>query len=87
MGSNSVLFITAAAFLVLMALIILAKPLAALLKFLMRSAAGAVLILLCDLILKPAGIYIGLNALTVFFTGLLGIPGIFTLMLINKLVP
>ncbi|MCI1930189.1 MAG: pro-sigmaK processing inhibitor BofA family protein [Clostridia bacterium] len=86
MGSTSMMFVITAAFLVLMAIIILAGPMAALLKFLLRSAVGGVMIVVADLLLKPVGIYIGLNALTVFFVGLLGIPGFFTLILIHKLL-
>ena len=86
MGSTSIMFVITAAFLILMAVIILAGPVAALLKFVLRSAVGGVMIVVIDMLLKPIGIYVGLNALTVFFVGLLGMPGLCTLILIHKLL-
>lgn len=80
------MFVITAAFLILMAIIILAKPMAAVIKFILRSAVGGVFIVVADILLKPIGIYIGLNALTVFFVGLLGLPGFCTLILVHKLL-
>ena len=62
----------------LMTLIILSKPI----KFLLKTVVNAGAILL----LHTIGFPIGINYMTVLFTGLLGIPGIAGLLLLCVLL-
>lgn len=62
----------------LMTLIILSKPIKLLLKIVINAAIGCVAIT----ILHSMGLPIGINYMTILFTGLLGIPGIAGLCLL-----
>ena len=66
----------------LMTLIILSKPIKFLLKTVVNAGIGCIAILL----LHTIGLPIGINYMTVLFTGLLGIPGIAGLLLLCVLL-
>ena len=62
----------------LMTLIILSKPIKLLLKVILNAGIGGVIIT----VLHTIGFPIGVNYMTILFTGLLGIPGIAGLLLL-----
>ena len=62
----------------LMTLMILAKPLKILLKAILNAGIGCVVIT----ILNTVGFPIGINYMTVLFTGLLGLPGMVGLFIL-----
>lgn len=61
-------------------------PLKKILKLILNSALGGLIILAINLIGKTWGFHIGLNIITAIFVGLLGIPGAIVLILIKLLV-
>jgi len=81
---DSTQIITAMIFscLALMTLIILSKPI----KFLLKTIANAAVGCIAIMILQTMGLPIGINYMTVLFTGLLGIPGIAGLLLLCVLL-
>lgn len=66
----------------LMTLIILSKPI----KFLLKAVVNAVIGCIAIVLLHTIGFPIGINYMTVLFTGLLGIPGIAGLLLLCVLL-
>lgn len=84
-SNEGIFFAIMAALVVMLAIIILSKPLVLLLGFTAKAVVGAAMIFAANFLLKPIGVYIGLNCLTVFVTAFLGIPGMVLLALIGKI--
>ncbi len=78
MDSNQIITAMIFSCLGLMTLIILSKPIKFLLKSVINAGIGCAVITL----LHTIGLPIGINYMTVLFTGLLGIPGIAGLILL-----
>ena len=55
-------------------------------KLAINCICGFLVLVLCNLIGAGLGIRIGLNVLSVTLTGILGLPGIGLLLIINKIV-
>ena len=68
-------------------IVLVAGPLGAALKFIFRSAIGAGLIYILDIILSDTGIYIGINVFTAAVAGFLGLPGIISMAVISYIIP
>ena len=66
----------------LMILIILSKPIKFLLKVIINAGIGGIAIT----ILHTIGLPIGVNYMTILFTGILGVPGIAGLLLLCVLL-
>ena len=66
--------------------IIFSKPIKSLLKFFLRSGLGLGGIVLVNFILSPLEIFIGLNYLTAFIIGILGLPGFISLYILKILL-
>ena len=62
------------------------KPLKALGRFILNAAVGAAAIFVANKLLASFDIYIGYNLLTLGFTGILGLPGFFSLLVIAVLI-
>jgi len=60
------------------------KPIKSLLKIIVNSIMGAGAIVVSNFLLEGIGISLGVNVLNAFVVGLLGIPGLGALILINK---
>jgi len=60
------------------------KPIKSVLKILINSIMGAGAIVVSNFLLEGIGISLGVNVLNAFVVGLLGIPGLGALILINK---
>lgn len=60
------------------------KPLKTFIKFIINSFMGAGAIILSNFLLEFAGISLGVNILNAVIVGLLGLPGLGALILINK---
>ncbi len=86
MQSSFVMFAMIMAFAFLMLIVIISGPLSVLFKFIIRSALGAGILYVLNIILAPCGIYVGINLLTSCFVGFLGIPGIGSLIIISHLL-
>lgn len=61
-------------------------PLKIILKLILNSILGGILILLINLIGETWGFHLGLNIITAVFIGLLGIPGSIVLILLKLLI-
>lgn len=78
MDSNQIITAMIFSCLALMTLIILSKPIKFLLKAIINAGIGCVVIT----VLHTIGLPIGINYMTVLFTGILGVPGIAGLLLL-----
>lgn len=61
-------------------------PLKILLKLILNSILGGILILFINLIGETWGFHLGLNIITAIFIGILGIPGSIVLILLKLLI-
>ena len=66
-------------------IVIFSKPIGALFKLLVNSAFGGMFIVAFNFVSQLFGFFIGVNALTAFTVGILGIPG-FVMLLMLKLI-
>lgn len=71
------------AVLFLLALLLFARPLKAVLKIILNSAIGCVLIMVFNFFGGLAGLFIGVNAATALTVGILGIPGFVMLLILE----
>ena len=62
------------------------KPLKWLMRIVVRSAFGCVGLMLFNLLSGITGMTIGVNLVTAFITGTLGIPGLGLLLILQKMV-
>lgn len=81
MSSDNFIYIT----LVLLFIILLFYN-KSILKFLFNILLGVTFIYISNIILKSSGIYININLFTGIFSGLLGIPGIICLYILQILL-
>lgn len=58
-------------------------PLRRILKLLINSALGGILIYIINIVGASWGVHIGLNFVTAIFTGLLGVPGVIFLVILK----
>lgn len=68
---------------VLAALVVLRRPLGALLRLLARSAAGLGAVWLFNLVGGFIGVQVGMNVFSALAVGLLGLPGLGLLLLLQ----
>ena len=66
-------------------LVVFSKPVGKLLKLILRSALGAVFIVMFNFVSQIFGFFIGVNAITAITLGVLGSPG-FIMLLMLKLI-
>lgn len=59
------------------------KPIKFIIKILMNSIAGGVVLLLINTLGKFVGIHIGINAITAVAVGLLGLPAVILMLLLQ----
>ena len=69
--------------LIFVGLIMFSKPVKYILRFLIQAVCGMSLAVIANFMLSPFGVAIGLNYLTFFITGLLGLPGFVTLYIMT----
>jgi len=86
MQPSFVIFSMIIVFAFLMLFVVMAGPLTALFKFIIRSFIGAGIIYLCNIVFSPFNIYIGVNVLTACIVGFLGIPGLGSLIIISRIL-
>ena len=67
-------------------IVIFSKPIGALFKLIVNSAFGGVCIVAFNFISQLFGFFIGVNALTAFTVGILGIPGFVMLHMLKLIV-
>ena len=67
-------------------IVIFSKPIGALFKVIVNSALGVVCIVAFNFISQLFGFFIGVNALTAFTVGILGIPGFIMLLMLRLIV-
>lgn len=75
MSSTTIIIAMICTCLAMIFLMILAKPVQYICRFVVNAAFGACGIFLSNLLLGPLGISVGINPLTLGFIGILGIPG------------
>lgn len=75
MQSDQIIYLMLGILILWAMIIILGKPLKALVLLIIRSIIGAVAIFTADFILSPLGLAVGINCFTALVTGFLGIPG------------
>lgn len=76
----------AVAMLGLIAIMFFSRQIKATFNIIKNAALGTIGILACNMLLAPMGIAVGVNALTVFIVGVLGIPGFLLLYLTQWMV-
>ncbi|MCL1936144.1 MAG: pro-sigmaK processing inhibitor BofA family protein [Defluviitaleaceae bacterium] len=57
-----------------------------LLKLLIQSVLGTGVIFALNFFLAPFGLFVGINIITMFIVGLLGIPGILSLYILSFII-
>ena len=62
------------------------KPVKSLFKFIINSIMGAGAIIVSNFLLEGIGISLGVNVMNAFIVGILGLPGLGALILINKIL-
>ena len=72
-----------AAFVIIIGFMFFGRQLKAVGRFLLRSAVGAAAMLGVNLALAPMGLGVGVNLLTAFVVGVLGIPGFVSLYILK----
>jgi len=72
--------------LVFVGLIVFAKPVKYIFRFLIQAVCGMALTVLVNFLLVPFNLAIGLNYLTFFITGILGLPGFAMLYIMSWMV-
>jgi len=72
--------------LIFIGLIMFAKPVKYILRFLIQAVGGMFLAIVFNFVLAPFSIAIGLNYLTFFVSGLLGLPGFAMLYVVSWIV-
>lgn len=86
MDYNSVITWMIVICLIFIGLIMFAKPVKYIIKFLMQAVCGMLLAVVFNFLLAPFSVAIGLNYLTFFISGLLGIPGFAMLYVVAAIV-
>lgn len=66
--------------------VIFSKPIGALFKLIVNSALGGICIVAFNFISQLFGFFIGVNALTAFTVGILGLPGFVMLLMLRLIV-
>lgn len=85
MDTNIITFLACICFLFLFGRIFIV-PLKKILKLVFNSILGAVIIYIINLVGSSFGFHIGLNLFTSIVVGILGIPGVISLIIIKILV-
>lgn len=67
-------------------IVIFSKPIGALFRLIINSAFGGICIIAFNFISQLFGFFIGVNALTAFTVGILGIPGFVMLLMLRLIV-
>ena len=62
------------------------KPVKSLFRFIINSIMGAGAIIVSNFLLEGIGISLGINVMNAFIVGILGLPGLGALILINKIL-
>ena len=84
MGTEMGVFLTFGVALILLFLLgkALLVPLKAVLRLMINSVAGAVLIMVINFIGMNIGVWIPINVINAFIVGILGVPGVVMLLLL-----
>jgi len=72
--------------LIFVGLIMFAKPVKYILRFLMQAVCGMLLAVFFNFVLAPFSIAVGVNYVTFFISGLLGLPGFAMLYVVSWIV-
>lgn len=75
MDSTQTIFWMAVACLVFIGLLIFAKPLKVLVRIMVQGVLGCIGIFLMNFLMGSFGVSVGINILTAFIIGVLGLPG------------
>ena len=65
------------------ALMMFSKPIKAIVRIFIQAILGSALMYIANIVLAPFAIFVGVNALTAFIVGVLGLPGLFTLYILQ----
>lgn len=83
---NSVFIYTIGIILFCVFIVIFSRPLGAIFRLIVNSAFGGICIVAFNFISQLFGFFIGVNALTAFTIGILGIPGFIMLLIVRLIV-
>ena len=86
MTPSQMIYIMIAICVVFMAVILFAKPLKMLLKMSAQAAAGMAAAYILNFILSPLSLSIGINSLNALVVGILGLPGLLSLYIIQAML-
>ena len=83
---SPVLYFILAVIILFAILKIVSAPFKLIIKLIINSVIGGILIYLVNMFGAPLGITIGLNFFTSIFVGFTGIPGVIILIILNKFI-
>ena len=83
MDSGSIIIWLIAACAAVVAVMIFAKPIKTIARVFIQAVIGSALMYITNFVLSPFAIFVGVNALTAFIVGVLGLPGLFTLYILQ----
>lgn len=86
MDSNQIIYSMIFVCLGIMMLLLMAKPLKAIVRFLIGAGLGGVGFFAMNFLLQPFQIAVGINLLTMGFVGFLGLPGFAAMVFISALL-
>ncbi|HOQ15895.1 MAG TPA: pro-sigmaK processing inhibitor BofA family protein [Defluviitaleaceae bacterium] len=86
MGSNEFLMTLIIIGSVILVLMIYPKPLKILLRIIIQALGGIAGLYIFNFVLSPLGWFVGINWTTILIIGILGIPGLIFLYLLNLIL-
>ena len=86
MGSVNIIMVMIGVCAILLAFMLVERPLRLLLRMAAGGAAGVLGMLSANILLAPFGLFVGINIATVLVVGLLGLPGFVTLYIASYLL-
>jgi len=83
MNTGNIIIWMIAICLVAVVIMLLSKPIKTLARVFVQAILGSALMYVANFALAPFAIFVGVNALTAFIVGVLGLPGLFTMYILQ----
>ena len=83
MDSGNIIIWMIAICLVAVAVMMFSKPIKTIARIFIQAIIGSALMYITNFALSPFSIFVGVNALTAFIVGVLGLPGLFSLYILQ----
>jgi len=83
MDSGNVIIWMIVVCIIAVAIMMFSKPIKTLARIFIQAILGSALMYIANFALAPFAIFVGVNALTAFIVGVLGLPGLFALYILQ----